>query len=112
MSGRPSRSKGQRGEREVVALIRTHLGIQCHRGTQTRGGIEEADVVGLEGWHVECKRCETTNLYAWLKQSETDAHEGEVPTVVFRKNGQPWRIVFGFVEFLEMLGKIRGNCET
>ena len=50
----------------------------------------EADVTGLPGLHIECKRVEKLNLEAAMEQAVRDARAGERPAVFHRKNRKPW----------------------
>lgn len=52
-----SREKGKRGERELAGELRRH-GYDARRGQQYCGANGDADVVGLSGLHIECKRVE------------------------------------------------------
>lgn len=98
--GKASREKGKRGEREVAALLRQH-GIEARRGQQYCGAAGDADVVGMDGFHIEVKRTERFDLYGALDQAKEDAREGETPIVFHRKNGKPWVVVMDAAEFLE-----------
>lgn len=99
-----SREKGKRGEREVRDVLRA-FGITARRGTQFRGGSEEADVVHeIAGVHLEVKFCETETLKKWLEQAERDAGALELPVVVFRRSRQPWRAYMRLYTLLERLG--------
>jgi len=103
VAGRASRDKGARAEREIVHLIHDELGVECRRGMQSRSGDDEADVIGLPGWHFEVKRCEQLAINKWLAQAESDAHDDEVPVVLFRRSNQPWRAIVPFTIFLSLL---------
>ena len=50
-----SRNKGAAGERELAKILREY-GYDCRRGQQYSGANGDADVVGLNGIHIECKR--------------------------------------------------------
>lgn len=50
------------------------------------GTSGEADVVGIPGVHIECKRVEKLNIYTAMAQAVRDARPGEIPTVFHRKN--------------------------
>ena len=86
-----SREKGKRGERELAKVLTDH-GFNCRRGQQYSGANGDADVVGLDGVHIECKRVEQLNLYAAMLQAVMDAREGEKPVVMHRKNNKPWLV--------------------
>ena len=64
-----SRQKGARGERELAAVLREH-GFECRRGQQFCGANGDADVVGLPGIHIECKRVESLNTPEGNRASE------------------------------------------
>lgn len=73
-----SRQKGARGERELARILREY-GYDCRRGQQYCGANGDADVVGLEGIHIECKRVERLNLEDAVAQSVRDSRAGELP---------------------------------
>lgn len=94
--GRASREKGKRGEREIAAILRDY-GYDVRRGQQYCGIEGNADVVGLPGVHIEVKRVEQINLKSSMRQAERDRRRGELPVVMHRKNGEPWRVtMFGY----------------
>lgn len=93
--GKMSRDKGKRGELELSKIL-TAEGYPCRRGQQTNGALGEADVEGLPGIHIECKRVERLDLDAAMKQSVDDAYaEGlkwgheMLPAVFHRANASP-----------------------
>ena len=51
-----SNRKGKEGERELANLLKDRYGYDCRRGQQFCGSNGDADVVGLPGIHIECKR--------------------------------------------------------
>ncbi len=95
-----SRAKGAKGERELANLI-SERGYKCIRGQQ-RSGLEQADVIGLEYVHIECKRVENLNLDKAMEQSIRDSKSGEMPTVFHRKNNQKWKVTLGFDDFMTL----------
>lgn len=68
------REKGKAGERELAALFREY-GFNARRTSQYCGQTGDAsDVIGLPGFHVECKRCETTkSMNGWRRRSATQS---------------------------------------
>lgn len=98
------RVKGANGEREIVGILKAHghdarrtAPMQTHLGA--RGGF--ADVTGLDGYHLEVKRCERLQLDAWSHQAESECGEN-VPVVVYRRSREPWRVSMRFEDFLSM----------
>lgn len=85
-----SKAKGASGERELAKLLRSY-GYEARRGVQYSGLQGDADVVGVNGIHIECKRCERVNDEAFLQQAERDARKGNVPVVMYRRNNEKWK---------------------
>ena len=98
--GKMSRDKGKRGERELAAYLRKHGVDGARRGQQYNGGDGSADVVGLPGYHIECKRTERLHIYDAMAQSVQDAREGEIPIVAHRRNRSEWLVVLRIDDFL------------
>ena len=85
------RRKGQRGERELFALLSDRLGTVVRRNVdQARKG--GADGLDIPGWAVECKRQQRAFLEAWWRQTLDQAAEaGRKPVLFYRANHKPWR---------------------
>lgn len=86
-----SKQKGKKGELEFSNLCKKH-GFKTRRSQQYAGINGDADIVGLNGVHVEVKRVERLNLNKAMKQSIDDSKEGEIPIVAHRKNREKWKI--------------------
>lgn len=100
-----SRRKGQRGERELAALLSYH-GFPARRGQQYKGGPESPDIesptMSMLGFHIECKRSETLRLSEWLAQ--VDKEKGnKCPLVFWKKNNHPWVVLTDAEAFLDWL---------
>ena len=90
-----SKQKGKRGELECADVLRK-LGFNDVRRSVQYNGKETgslADLVGIEGVHVEVKRNEHLNIYDAVEQADRDKNDGETPVVIFRKNNKPWLVV-------------------
>lgn len=96
-----SRQKGARGERELAAVLREH-GFECRRGQQYCGANGDADVVGITGVHIECKRVESLNIHKAMEQAKSDARENELPAVFHRKNGKPWLVTMTLEDWMKI----------
>ena len=94
-----SREKGAAGERELSRRLREY-GYDCRRGQQYSGANGDADVVGLPGIHIECKRVERLDLIAAMDQSKRDARPGEIPAVFHRKNHCRWMVTVSLDDFI------------
>lgn len=99
-----SRQKGARGERELANELKKH-GYECRRGQQYCGANGDADVVGLDGIHIECKRVEKLNLYDALNQAKADARPGELPVVIHRRNKCEWVVIQPLNDWMEVYKK-------
>ena len=99
-----SRQKGARGERELAGILRDY-GYDARRGQQYSGANGDADVVGLPGIHIECKRVERLNLYDAMSQSKHDAREGEIPAVMHRKDHCEWLVTTSLADFMELYSR-------
>lgn len=97
-----SRQKGVRGERELAEKLREY-GYEARRGQQFSGANGDADVVGLPGYHIECKRVERLNIEEAMAQSVRDAREGEVPIVCHRRDRKEWMVTIRLKDFMEVL---------
>ena len=96
-----SKTKGRVGERELATILRGY-GYETRRGQQFSGKNGDADVVGLPGIHIECKRVERLNLQDAFDQSKRDARDGEFPTVFHRRNHCEWLVTMRLVDFIEL----------
>ena len=101
-----SRDKGKRGELELAHFL-ARWGYATRRGQQYSGASGDADVIGIDGVHIECKRVEKLNLEAAYDQSVRDAREDEVPTVMHRKNHRPWLVTLSLEDFMNILEDAR-----
>lgn len=96
-----SRQKGAKGEREIASKLKDY-GYDCRRGQQYTGLHGDADVIGLPGIHIECKRVERLNLEDAMAQSKRDARPGEIPTVMHRKNNCEWLVTMALDDWITM----------
>lgn len=103
-----SRNKGAAGERELANKLKEY-GYNTRRGQQYCGANGDADVVGIDGLHIECKRVEKLNLDEAMDQSIRDAKQDEVPTVFHRKNRRPWKVTLLLDDFIKIWKKKGGD---
>lgn len=99
--GKMSREKGKRGERELARELKNH-GYDCNRGQQYCGANGDADVIGLPGIHIECKRVERLDLSGAVSQAARDARHGEFPAVMHRRNDEPWKVTMLLDDWIEL----------
>ena len=96
-----SRRKGKEGELSLARKLREY-GYPCRRSVQYSGANGDADVVGLPGIHIECKRVERLNLTEAMKQARRDALPGEFPVVFHRRNDEPWMVTMPLESWIEI----------
>lgn len=104
--GRSQREKGKRGERELAGQLREY-GYDCRRGQQYCGRSGAADVVGLPGIHIECKRVERLNLHDAMEQAVRDAgalpdEERPLPAVFHRRDYEEWLVTMRLEEWIHL----------
>ena len=97
-----SKKKGKTGELELAKKLREY-GYDVRRSVQYNGKAEDgaADLVGLPGIHIECKRTEALRLYDAIDQAKRDA-TGEIPVVFHRKNNCEWVAILPLDEFMQI----------
>ena len=103
--GAMSRNKGKRGELEIAHILREH-GYPARRSVQFNGWQGEADVIGVQGLHIEVKRVEKLNLEAAMDQSVRDAKGDEIPVVFHRKNKRGWMVTLQLDDFIKIYQQV------
>lgn len=88
--GRASRLKGQRGEREFFKILSELLGYDIKRNlSQTRDG--GADSLCVDGWMIEVKYREQSQLGKWWRKIYFDATNSDrKPLLAYRANHKEW----------------------
>lgn len=100
-----SRTKGKVGERELAKILQGY-GYDAHRGQQYSGLLGDADVVGVDGIHIECKRREQIQDEAFIQQAERDARKGEIPVVMYRRSREKWKVCLRLELFMLIWGEL------
>ena len=111
-----SRQKGAAGERQLATILRGY-GYDTRRGQQFSGANGDADVVGLPGIHIECKRTEKLNIDKALQQAIRDNYADElkqgidlIPAVFHRSNDDHkkdstkgvWKVTLTLKDFMKI----------
>lgn len=101
-----SKAKGARGERELSNKLKEY-GYDCRRGQQYCGANGDADVVGLDGIHIEVKRTERLNLQDAMSQAIGDSKDGEFPAVFHRRNNDNWKVTMLLADWIKLYNEWR-----
>jgi Holliday junction resolvase len=92
--GLGSRTKGARGELEAAEAL-GRIGLDCSRTAQRTGktGLPDLECDGVS-LHIEVKRTERLNPYAFMDQAVSDSTRTKrAPLVVMRSSHKPWLIL-------------------
>lgn len=113
MSGRSAQAKGRRAEIELAAYLRQYGFDAAEPGAPLNYGTE-ADIKGIEGLHIECKRHEKLEINKWYEQAAGDAERMQDgrPVVIFRQNRRQWMIVLSLSDFLELQGGLNNGNKS
>ncbi len=110
MSGRKSRDKGKRGEREVVNILQS-LGFDAKRRGQLQAGREDVpDVLAkskLITLAVEVKFPKKLPAFVngAIEQAEQASRYG-LPVVFMRENNGQWYVAMTLSRFAWLIGKL------
>lgn len=102
-----SKRKGKTGELELARKLK-EFGFDVRRSVQYNGKEEEgqADLLGLPGVHIECKRTERLNLYDAMNQAKRDSDGShQIPIVFHRKNKCEWLAIMTLDDFMNLYQK-------
>lgn len=118
--GLGSRTKGARGELEAAEAL-TRIGLDCSRTAQRTGKTGLPDLIcdGVD-LHIEVKRTERLNPYAFMDQAISDStRTRRAPLVVMRSSHKPWLILCRLddlpriaQEVLDARARIRSEAES
>jgi hypothetical protein len=96
-----SRNIGRRGENELSKVLNDY-GFTTERMSQYCGKTGVPDVQGLPHIHIECKRVEALNMEKAYEQSSSDSLDGEMPTVMHRKNRGKWMVTMSLEDWVKL----------
>ena len=98
-----SKQKGKRGELELANELKKY-GFDARRTAQYNGKENGslADVVGLDGIHVEVKRVESglKKIDDFIGQAIRDCKDDETPAVFHRRNRSPWLVTMTLEDWI------------
>lgn len=107
-----SRSKGKRGELEAAKEWSAAVGGTARRGQQFSGGADSPDVVtDIGSIHLEVKRTERGNPYAWLDQAVRDANDN-IPVVLHRRSRREWLCIVRLTDVSRLAEEIVAHAQS
>ena len=89
--GKSAKEKGKRGELLLVHFLREHA-FDTKRGMVW---LNQSDVIGLDGIHIECKFVENLNVRKALSQAieEAEKKRDGLPAVFWKKSRKEWVVI-------------------
>lgn len=99
--------KGKAGELELAKVLRAYGYDKSRRMNQYAGNTgDAADLVGLDGIHIECKRVEKLNIYDAIAQAKHDSSvkkdSKQLPAVFHRKNHCEWLVTMTLDDWIKI----------
>ena len=95
-----SRAKGAAFERKVANMIQDELGFECKRDIEQYRQADRGDILGVEGWVIECKAYAADRGAGgnykpeWWRQACNAAHAAACqPVLIYKYNHQPIKCV-------------------
>lgn len=97
-----SRDKGQRGQREVVELLRD-IGYEAKNNPYQYRGAEGADVETDFPFYPEVKFQNKLNIFGAIDQVINDNKTGKPYIIFFRKDHKEWHVALKWEDFKEWI---------
>lgn len=108
--GRAAKDKGARGERMLVHFLES-FGLTVKRGMVW---LNQSDVIGLYGIHIEVKFVEALNVRKALDQAiqEAEKKKDGLPTVFWKKSRKEWVVVMRATDWITLYKLARWKHDT
>lgn len=97
-----SHRKGKRCELEFIAKhLVQYWPAACRNLDQFKG--DGRDVLNVPGLHFQVKSVEKLNIWVALTQAETEAAQGDLPIVAFKRKRSAWYCALPADELVALL---------
>lgn len=108
--GRSAKAKGARGELLLVHFLEK-FGIDTKRGMVW---LNQSDVIGMEGIHIEVKFVESLNVRKALEQAIEEAKKKKdgLPAVFWKRSRKEWVTVMRTEDWITLYKLARRNYDT
>ena len=101
-----SRNKGKRFELEVSKALKALGFLDARRAQQYAGGVDSADVIGVDGFHIECKMArEAIRLNKSWEQINRDKGDKK-GLLVWRVNKGKMHVDLLFEDLVELVDRV------
>lgn len=102
--------KGKEGELKLMHFLLDH-GLNVKRGYVW---LNQSDLIGLDGIHIECKNVEKLNVREALAQAIEEAKKKKdgLPAVFWKKSRKEWVTVMRTEDWITLYKLARGNYDT
>jgi len=87
-----SRAKGRAFEQEIARKLREELGVEITRNWAEQACHGGTDLIGLDGWAIECKRAKKYSNSWWEQAAEQAEKTKSLPVLVFKLDYQTIRV--------------------
>lgn len=106
-TGKKAQNKGKRGELLLVHFLES-MGLVVKRGYVW---LNQSDLVGLDGIHIECKFVEALNVRKALNQAieEAEKKRDGLPTVFWKASRKEWVTVMRTEDWVKLYKMARGE---
>lgn len=105
-----SQRKGKEGELKLMHFL-LNLGLRVKRGYVW---LNQSDLIGLDGIHIECKFVESLNVRKALDQAiaESKKKKDGLPAVFWKKSRKEWVTIMRTEDWVTLYKLARGNYDT
>jgi hypothetical protein len=113
---RSAKNKGALFQKEIAQRISDLLGIPIEKDGDLESrqmGMSGTDII-LRGkakkgfnYSVECKRCESLSIPAWIRQAESNLGDFKNWLLFFRRSNETAKVVMEADHFFELLKQIK-----
>ncbi len=105
-----SQRKGKEGELKLMHFLQK-LGLNVKRGYVW---LNQSDLIGLDGIHIECKNVESLNVRKALDQAVEEAEKKKdgLPAVFWKKSRKEWVTVMRTEDWVILYKLARGKHDT
>lgn len=102
--------KGKMGELKLMHFLLDH-GLNVKRGYVW---LNQSDLVGLDGIHIECKNVEKLNVREALAQAieESKKKKDGLPAVFWKRSRKEWVTVMRTEDWITLYKLARGNYDA